>query len=194
MANIAKRSTTIDKTNKAIPPKAADWAICDISGSMHCEVGNGKRRIDCLNAALMELGDDVQVIAFSDDISRERVGQFTPQGGTMLCPALREVVKYEPSYIVLISDGQINDSQVDALGLVDKIALSAVIDCIYIGPDDSRAEQFMRDVATAAHGRFRKYDPSTIVEKMQTLLPAPSGPLEMSEAPIINVTSKPTNI
>lgn len=176
---LTKRNRDVTPSNSPTPPKAADWAICDISGSMNIPVSNGKRRIDCLNAALMELSDDVQVIAFHDTISREKIGQYEPMGGTMLCPALREVVKYEPSYIVLISDGEINDSHSEALGLVDKIALTAVIDTIYIGPDDSRCETFMQAVATAGHGRFRKYDPSTIVEKMQTLLPPPANTIEI---------------
>lgn len=177
-----------------VPPKAADWAICDISSSMSMPVSNGMRRIDCLNAALIELGDDVQVIAFHDYISRERIGQYEPMGSsTMLCPALREVVKYEPSYIILISDGEINDSQSEALSIVDKIAQTALIDCIYIGPDDSRAEEFLRKIASAGHGRFRKYDPSTISERMQTLLPAPDSPIEMA-SPVSAVTGKLTNI
>ena len=56
-----------------------------------------------------------------------------------------------------------------------------------------RAEDFMRKLAEAGHGRFRKYDPSTIIEKMQTLLPAPDGPIEMAN-PVSAVTSKPTSI
>jgi hypothetical protein len=94
---------------------------------------------------------------------------------------------------VLISDGEIHDSHSEAFGLVDKIAQTAIIDAIYIGPEDSLAEGFMRDVATHAHGRFRRYDPATMVEKMQTLLPAPDGAIEMS-SPVSAVTSKPTDI
>jgi hypothetical protein len=194
-----RESKQLDKfldQNNAKPPKQAEWAIVDISGSMDSYVGEwgaSKRRIECLNAALMELGTDVQVIAFSDGISTERIGEYHAGGETKICPALREVVKHEPSYIVIISDGDITDSKDNALGLIDKIAATAVIDTIYIGPDDSRGEGFLKEAATIGHGRFRKYDPATISEKIQTLLPAPSGPLEMS-SPVSAVTSKPTDI
>lgn len=166
-------------------PKQADWAICDVSGSMSMAItttdgnvvkqpdGSWLRRIDCLNAALKGLGDDVQVIAFSDQVSLEKVGEFTPNGSTYYCLGLREAIGHEPSYIVIISDGEITDNREEALGLVDKLAQTAIIDCIYIGPPDSRAESFMREIATKGHGRFKKYDAVQLESKMTTLLPPP---------------------
>lgn len=174
MGALTKRNRDVMSANTPTPPKQADWAIVDISGSMSCSAaGTDKSRIECLNAALSELGDDVQVIAFNEHISRERVGEYTASGTTHVCPALREVVKYEPSYIVLISDGEFHESNDLVMGLVDKVAATAVIDTIYIGPDDSRAEGVLRSIAEAGHGRFRKYDASALSEKMQTLLPPP---------------------
>lgn len=182
MGNVlAKRNGAVAKHAAKTPPKQADWAICDISGSMgsHITGGTGPRRIECLNNALKELGDDVQVIAFSTKISKERIGEFSAWGDTYICPALREVSQHEPSYIVIISDGQITDSQSEALGLVDKIAQTAIIDTIYIGPEDSRAEAFMRDVATAGHGRFRRYEASKLEGEMQRLLPTPDEAIKI---------------
>lgn len=174
MGALTKRNRDVTSANTPTPPKQADWAICDISGSMCCHVeGTDKSRIQCLNAALQELGDDVQVIAFNDTISREKIGEYTAGGGTNVVPALREVAKYEPSYIVLISDGGFHEPDRDVLSVVDKLRESAIIDTIYIGPDDSRAEACMRAIADVSGGRFRKYDASALTEKMQTLLPPP---------------------
>jgi|SRR5579864_335893 len=162
------------------PRRQADWVLVDISGSTAAQVKglfsneNGPRRIDCINEALNNLGTDVEVIAFSDGISRERVGEYTPQGSTNFCPAFLEVQKWEPTTVIVISDGEITDSKDECLGLAKKAAQSAVIDTIYIGPDDSNAEAFMRELAEIGHGRFRKYESSKLSEKVQTLLPPPA--------------------
>lgn len=188
---LTKRQAALMKRNGALTAtdgrpdykRQADWIVADISGSMgaHLSTNTLLRRIDCLNQAINSMGDDVQIIAFSDEPEYPpRTGKvaFEPKGGTMLEKALAVVNQYEPSYIVVVSDGEVW-STADSLAIAGEIAKFAVIDTLYVGPDNPSAEQFMQQLADVGHGRFKRYDLTaagqllSLTDKVQQLLPPP---------------------
>jgi len=185
---IAKRdrNEVAQTTNGIKYERNADWVVCDVSGSMEAYLPNThKRRIDCLNEAIAQMGTDVQVLAFSSHVIHTTERQFSSQSDTLLIPALELVAQYEPSYIVIVSDGEINDDHERNLALVEQIAQTAIVDTLFIGPSSSTAAiEFMRELARRGNGRARVYDLTApanqrLVETMQKFLPAPDEAIKV---------------
>lgn len=165
----------------------ADWIVADVSGSMECYLPNSsKRRIDCLNDAIAEQSTDTQILAFSTTVVHSTERKFTAQADTNLIPALSLVKDYEPSYILIISDGNINDLHSTSLQLVDEIfEAGCIVDTLYIGPDDKYAQEFMAELAQHGGGRARRFDltarndAAQLDNAVQAFLPAPDKIVEL---------------
>lgn len=159
--------------------KGVEWIVADVSGSMGTLVeGTDKRRIDALNEAINSFGEHIQTVAFHDSC-KLYIGPVAlePTGGTNLAKGLERVQQYEPNYIIVISDGRVNNEQT-ALSEAEKLSATCIIDTLYIGGSDPRAEEFMARLATVGNGRFRKYDTTklqtlSLTNVIQGLLPPP---------------------
>jgi hypothetical protein len=139
--------------------KNSEIILADKSSSMNkCLPDSNKRRIDCVNEAISSYGEHIHTIAFDNSIELW-VGPvtLTPDGTTAMDKAIKEAIKYEPNYVLVLSDGAV-DWPTDTLEAAYVLAETALIDCLYIGPDDKEAEDFMRKLAEIGHGRYRRYD------------------------------------
>jgi hypothetical protein len=188
---MANRNLTIRKQTEIVPANAqfrkmSEIIIADKSASMNAAVAQlddraaPTRRIDAVNEAISSYGAHIQTIAFSHTVTTH-TGLVTlePSGSTAMHLALEEAKKYEPTYLLVLSDGQV-DYPDKTLQIARELAELAIIDTLYIGPDDDSAEKFMRDLAEIGHGRFRRYDmtkPQQLLLEsvIKGLLPMPSG-------------------
>lgn len=178
--------------NELIRPeftKGVEWIIADQSGSMGspCDgktfITGQRRRIDALNDAINSFGDHIQTIAFSDNVELHKGHvSLIPLGGTNLTKALMVVQKYEPNYIIVISDGAVND-ELSSEHEARHLSAYCIIDTLYIGPDDAKAVAFMKRLSEIGSGRFKRYDITkpqqlSLTQVIQGLLPAPSEVIE----------------
>lgn len=165
--------------------KMAEIILADISLSMASPVagyqdGKGQRRIDAVNSAISSYGDHIQTIAFSSHVELH-VGpvELTPSASTDMDLALKEAIKWEPNYLLVLSDGAVDDPG-ETLKTAKTLAELAIIDTLYIGPEEPGPIEFMKKLAELGHGRFRRYDmtkPQTLQLEtvIKGLLPPPAG-------------------
>ena len=162
-----------------------EWIVADVSASMDTrEFGGAKSRLDCVNEMIKSYGEHIHVAAFENIVSLF-VGPttLTSGGSTQMELAFQAIKQYEPNYIVVLSDGCV-DNQYLARESANALAQFAIIDTVYIGPDDERAESFMKELAEIGCGRYKRYDmskPQTLqlTEVIQGLLPPPQEIVEV---------------
>jgi hypothetical protein len=181
------KSLTIRNHSKALQrmsgvelTKGGEILIADRSGSMLAPVAGlaSTTRIDCVNNVIRSYGPLIQTISFSDDAT-SHIGPVTLEAdnGTNLAGALALALRYSPNYLLVLSDGRVNDEQA-ALDLAEALSTMAIIDTLYIGGHDPEAEAFLAKIAQIGHGRARVYDmtkPQTLALEtvIKGLLPPP---------------------
>jgi hypothetical protein len=161
--------------------KGAEIILADKSGSMRTRLPNSNQtRIDALNQAISSYGPDIQTIAFSHLVECV-LGQtkLVPEGSTAMDRAFQAAWKYEPNYLLVISDGAVDDPN-ETINQAKRFTETTIIDTLYIGEDNPAAEELMKRLAEIGHGRFRRYDmskPQTLQLEsvIKGLLPPPSG-------------------
>lgn len=160
------------------PIIGAEWVLADVSGSMNTPMPSGFTRLQALNQAIEQTDERVIWMGFDNapHIRTDRCA-LSLGGSTNIGGALREVAKYQPSYVILMSDGQdvVHD---DVLGNAERVSATAIIDTLYIGGANPVAEQLMRQIAEIGHGRFTHWDSTkaqqlSLTSVIQGLLPAP---------------------
>ena len=143
-------------------PQGAEIAACDISGSMAGPAKDGRRCIDC-------------------DLIPE------PMGGTDLTKCLEKALTLKPKALLVVSDGEPNnrDTALEAARMI-VAQLKIRINVIYIGPDDTSAKDFMKELAKIGHGRYKEFDiavnnPLLLGQKVKGMLalPAPKGSINL---------------
>jgi hypothetical protein len=151
------------KLSRSIPVNAI--LLLDVSGSMRDRLSDGKSKIDHLREAVAALEyDDIKWVAFSDDVYRDGSGNsiFTkdnpipaPGGGTCLHIGLEYLSSIRASEafdkVVLVSDGAPNSK---AHSSQEAQRLGVPIDVIYIGRDEERGMDFMREIASSTGGQY----------------------------------------
>lgn len=138
----------------------AEWILADCSESMLSQVvGTTDTRIDLVNAAAATY-PKAQRLAFNGTV--RHLGpdeEFFAWGGTFICPALRFLAAWRPVWVLIISDGQIIDSEEEACEIATKIAQLAIIETLYIGPDSEKeAMAFMQRLAHIGSGTPTRHD------------------------------------
>jgi hypothetical protein len=164
--------------------QGVEWLIIDTSISMNTAVaGTAKTRLQCANEVLNGYGPTIHACSF-DSFAQLFKGPRTlyTGGSTSMHLAFEAVRPYKPSYILVMSDGAV-DNQEMTIQQATEVANDAVIDTLYIGPDDQRAEAFMKELANIGCGRYRRYDmtkPQTmqLEQVVRALLPAPQHVIE----------------
>lgn len=160
-------------------PHNCDWVVADISLSMNWAAFEDKRRITCLRDALRPLAGRVQVLAFNNTTQFVQADEIPDAGGgTDLAGALRTMHELEPLHILVVSDGEPNNKP-DALTEATKLSDQCVIDVLYIGPQETAAEEFMQALARAGRGRYSKFDinkqsPLLLGNKVSDMLALPA--------------------
>ncbi len=125
--------------------------LLDCSGSMGEFVG-GRRKVDILEAALMQIDLHAwRVIAFSDRALETKVIPV-PSGSTDMAQAIDLAIAVSrPRQTLVISDG-LPDSEVAALASANR--LSGTISTLYVGSDrDKKAIEFMARLARLGCGK-----------------------------------------
>lgn len=131
--------------------------LLDISGSMGEQVNGESRKIDLLRELVFSLREKTTfdqavfdtTVEWTDDVPE-------PRGSTALHLALNEAAQRRARRYVLITDGQ-PDSQ--ELAMHEAKNLNAPLDVFYVGPtSDSFAQQFLRELASAANGLYNQAD------------------------------------
>lgn len=182
--SIRKNDIVKGKSNPKIQHDV-EWVVADTSASMDTrEFGGTKSRLDCVNEMIAAYGEHIHVCAFDNKVSLS-VGPttLTSGGSTQMELGLQAIREYRPNYIVILSDGCV-DNQDLARSQATALAEFAIIDTVYIGPDDERAESFMKELADIGCGRYKRYDmtkPQTLqlTEVIQGLLPPPEQIVEV---------------
>ncbi len=111
--------------------------LIDVSGSMQATVENGIRKIDILRKAVdRPLAEKECVVTFSNRavILPNLQSIPEPMGNTDLCLGLEAAKQYNPSLLLLISDGSPDDKSA-AIALAKTMACR--INTLYIGEDDN---------------------------------------------------------
>jgi hypothetical protein len=123
--------------------------LLDTSSSMAEPVG-GRRRIDVLADILRQIlptVPDARLIAFSSVVTEIESGAPVPEpgGGTDLAAALEYAAHLRPRRIVIISDGEPNDSEA---AITAARALRCAIVTYYVGDERNHASvAFLRALA-----------------------------------------------
>lgn len=160
----------------------AEWILADCSESMLQPVaGTGLSRIEHLNRAAAAR-PKAQRLGFNSAVYHLAPGEeFVAFGGTYIVPALRFLAEWRPSWVFVISDGEIGDSVEEAYEIATEIAKLAIIETLYIGPDaDTEAAQFMQELAEIGSGKHRRHDTTKPQQErleyvIRKLLPGPTG-------------------
>src|SRR5229473_2631489 len=124
--------------------KGVEWILADTSGSTSRFIPNShKRIIDAINESINSFGEHIQSIRFATSCSKH-IGPvaFEPSGNTNLNKALEQVQQYEPNYLIVISDGLVDQPSL-CEQTAKKLAAYCIIDTLYIGTDNVLAERFM---------------------------------------------------
>lgn len=169
-------------------PQGAELALCDISGSMAGPAKDGRRCIDCLRDAMAPLVGQVHVLAFESQVHEVDADLIPePMGGTDLTRALDRALQLKPKAVLVVSDGEPNnrDTALEAARMI-VAQLKIRINVIYIGPDDTSAKDFMKELAKIGHGRYKEFDiavnnPLLLGQKVKGMLalPAPKGAINL---------------
>lgn len=175
--SIRKNSVVKGKSNPKIQHDV-EWVVADISGSMRGP------RLDAVNEMIKAYGENIHIAAFGEKVYLS-VGPTTlyANGTTKMDLALVALKEYRPNYIVILSDGAVDDPSSTRQAAME-LAEHSIIDTVYIGPDDEGAESFMKELAEIGSGRYKRYDmskPQTLqlTEIIQGLLPPPEQIVEV---------------
>jgi hypothetical protein len=121
--------------------------LVDCSRSM-ARSANGQSRYMAARSAVRRIMKDKQpayVFGFSDSVVKlEAISDIEPRGGTWLAATLREAAKLNPGRLILVTDGEIADSQTCACIIRDEML---TIDGIFIGTD-TEAFNALKDLCT----------------------------------------------
>lgn len=145
----------------------AKVVLVDVSSSMADLIGLGDTpKIEHCRIALKDLltsHPDMIVIAFGSIVKRlkspdELATRFNLWGGTDLAAAIEEAILLKPSRTIIISDGmptghRANDICTDACD-----RLTGRIDCVYCGPDNHPAVEFLQSLARKGGGAQMTFD------------------------------------
>lgn len=155
--------------------------ICaDVSGSMQEMAHGGRRKIEILREALVQVASPETVcIAFSTATHRCSPSELPePNGRTAMHLAISDAVAVDPLGLLMISDGEPDDPGA-ALRAAGR--LRCRINTLYIGPESNqRAIDFMRQLASAgvSKGRADVHDlsrvqPMALARTVASLLDGP---------------------
>ena len=186
MSNIIKRNTdVVNQPGQKIRTVTRetlheqDMVIADLSGSMASRAFDNRSRYQCLQEALAPFKGRVQVLAFNSHVWEVDADSLpSPDNFTAMHKALDTAIILEPIHVLLISDG-LPDSREHAFDSARTLANQCIIDVMYIGPEDSNAESFMRQLADIGRGRYfnfkiDKQSPALLEAKIDSLLALPA--------------------
>ena len=188
--NKSKNQLALRKRNELITKQqdlqqGVEWLVLDTSMSMTAGVPNTtKTRLQCANEVLNGYGPHIHVCTFDSTVSLFKGPRTLSTGGsTSMHLGLAAIQPYRPSYVLIISDGDVDNQDLTKLE-AQLVSELAIIETLYIGPDDPRAEAFMRELATIGCGRYRRYDMTKsqtlqLEQVVRSLLPAPSKSIEV---------------
>lgn len=146
------------------PQDSRPVLLCDVSGSMGQDCGDGQRtRLDALKKCLEDFRGYRQ-FSFSYTCVEQR--PYRAFGGTNMALAFKTMKQKGISRIILITDGE-PDNVVMALDA----ATGLQIDSIYIGP--LPMPKFLESLARLVGGSFQHVDlakPKALESQVQTLL------------------------
>lgn len=154
--------------------------LADVSQSMSEQAGSRSKHA-ILADALGRCDPDIPVLAFASlvdimqrDPSTGAALLPTPHGGTALHLALQKARDYQPTHILVVSDGH-PDNPSRALAEADRLG-KVSIDVIYCGPDhDREGVDFMRRL-TRHGGQYRHYSATREPERIAAAIRLLAGP------------------
>lgn len=169
-------------TNKT--PHHCDMVIADLSSSMDSSAYENKSRYECLQEAMRPYAGRVQVIAFNDRVWEVDADSLPhPEGMTAMEKAFKAAQQLVPLKVLLISDGCPNNEETaieEAKALVGPdIIRKVIIDVLYIGPKDQKAEAFMHRICEIGGGRYMDFEvdknsPALLESSIGNLLALPA--------------------
>lgn len=139
-------------------------ALVDVSGSMGDLIGLGDvPKIEHCRIALTDLlvsHPDMKIIAFGSIVQTlkspaDLPTKFNLWGGTNLAGAIEEAILLKPARTIIISDG-VPDNERSAIDACQRI--TGQIDCVYCGPDQHPAVQFLASLAKLGGGTQMTFD------------------------------------
>jgi hypothetical protein len=180
-----RQKAELAKINKEFQ-QGVEWLVLDVSASMGNFIpntGNAKTQLSVAEEVIRGYGEHIHVCTFHNSIELFKGPKHLETGGsTEMHKGLDAILPYQPSYALIISDGAV-DNQELARASAQRLSENAIIETLYIGPDDERAEAFMKELANIGCGRYRRYDmtkPQTmqLEQVVRALLPAPQHVIE----------------
>lgn len=147
--------TSLESSLKSLAREAeVVMLLIDTSASMGIALPNGKRRIDALREVVRDLalGAEVPMIAFGS-IDGDEVCFVhdvpEPAGGTPLALAIATAKQYGANRVVVISDGEPNDSQA---AFMQADEFKGRIDVVFVGNADAHGSIVLNELARRTGG------------------------------------------
>jgi Mg-chelatase subunit ChlD len=165
----AKKLTLKETSYSNKPMKNSTYILADISGSMHGE------KMDALKKALHDVWrPGIHGIAFSTEIydfDSKDIDSLRSMGSTNMRDALQAAWDDSAQHIILLTDGQPDQSEGEILNLVRQHR-TIPIDTIGIGSERwAYNADFLREISEITGGRFNSVDePLMLSEVMSELL------------------------
>jgi hypothetical protein len=149
--------------------------LADTSSSMNDLADGGRRRIDVLRDALVDVACD-QLIAFSAGTDTVPGPSHLPEpmGNTALHLALDEASRFRPAMTLVVSDGEPDNEE---LAFTAARRLPGRIDVIFCGPERNvRARAFLMRLAAVGGGVFVHCDISANALRLAPVIRGLLGP------------------